>query len=178
MLGCLFVVLFVSCLFLIPFFSVFYYLAILSALIHFLVLSPFYAYCASYFVSFVADELSFYACLISLVVFLLITLSFPSSKHLNLFIFLCMSMLFLCLVVFFTTNLLVLYSAYELSLLPIILIILFWGHYPERSTSAILLFGYTSVFSVPFIYVLWVLFCSVFSHRFFYFSYTGVLLPF
>jgi len=43
---------------------------------------------------------------------------------------------------------------YEASLIPIIYIIIKWGSYPERSLSSIMLLIYTSVFTLPFLYVI------------------------
>jgi len=52
--------------------------------------------------------------------------------------------------------------AYEGSLIPILYIIVKWGSYPERSLSAIMLLIYTSIFTFPFMYIL-----------FFWFGYFG-----
>jgi len=47
-----------------------------------------------------------------------------------------------------------LYFFYECSLLPILYIIIKWGSYPERSLRAIILLIYTSIFTFPFIAVI------------------------
>lgn len=47
-----------------------------------------------------------------------------------------------------------LYFFYECSLLPILYIIIKWGSYPERSLRAIMLLIYTSIFTFPFIIVI------------------------
>jgi len=59
-----------------------------------------------------------------------------------------------CILTFGTDNVLVLYLAYEASLIPIIYIICKWGSYPDRALRRILLLAYTAVCSVPFIFVL------------------------
>jgi len=63
-------------------------------------------------------------------------------------------MLIFCVGVFNTNNLFILYFYYECSLLPILYIIIKWGSYPERSISAVMLLVYTSVFTFPFIIVI------------------------
>jgi NADH:ubiquinone oxidoreductase subunit 4 (subunit M) len=46
------------------------------------------------------------------------------------------------------------YLSYEGSLLPILYIIVKWGSYPERSLRALILLVYTSLFTFPFMYIL------------------------
>lgn len=57
-------------------------------------------------------------------------------------------------VVFSTSRALTLFIFYEISIFPILFIVLKWGSYPERSLSAILLLVYTLVCTLPFIFVL------------------------
>jgi len=59
-----------------------------------------------------------------------------------------------CVIVFITDNLLLLFFFFERRLLPISLIILLGGTYPDRSKGVILLIGYTLFFRLPFILVL------------------------
>lgn len=66
------------------------------------------------------------------------------------------SMLLFCYGVFTTNNLLLLYLFYESSLIPILYVILKWGSYPERSIRAVMLLIYTSIFTFPFIIVIFV----------------------
>ena len=77
--------------------------------------------------------------------------------------FLCFSILVPCFVVFSSSRGLFLYISYELSLLPIIYIILKWGSYPERSLSSLILLVYTSVFSFPLILGLFFIYSSILS---------------
>jgi len=60
-------------------------------------------------------------------------------------------MLIPCVLVFSTRRFFFLYLFYELSLVPILYIILKWGSYPERSVSAIILLIYTAIFTLPFL---------------------------
>ena len=62
--------------------------------------------------------------------------------------------LFVCCLVFTTNNMFLFYLYYEASLIPILYIILKWGSYPERSIRSIMLLVYTSVFTFPFVYIL------------------------
>lgn len=67
--------------------------------------------------------------------------------------------LLLCSInVFCSYNSILLYFAYEASLIPILFIIIKWGSYPERSVSSIILLMYTVVFTLPFIFNLLILF--------------------
>lgn len=60
-----------------------------------------------------------------------------------------------CLLVFTSSELVTLYVSYELSLLPIIYMIVQNGVYPERSLRACIIFIYTAFFSFPFmVYVI------------------------
>jgi len=76
-------------------------------------------------------------------------------------------MLLPCILVFFVCSGLFLYVSYELSLLPIIYIIIKWGSYPERSLRALILLVYTRIFSLPLIVRLFIIYSFTSS---FYFS--------
>jgi len=56
-----------------------------------------------------------------------------------------------CLGVFIADRILWVYFFYELSLLPILVIIIKWGSYPERRLRAIIILIYTGIFSFPFL---------------------------
>lgn len=79
------------------------------------------------------------------------SLSFGSNFSITI-VFL--SMLIFCYGVFTTSSLFMLYVFYESSLIPILYVILKWGSYPERSVSSVMLLVYTSIFTFPFIAVL------------------------
>jgi len=63
-----------------------------------------------------------------------------------------------CWCVFTANRLLLLYINYELSLFPIIYIIIIFGKYPNRYLSVTLLFLYTSLFAVPYLSMMLLLF--------------------
>lgn len=68
--------------------------------------------------------------------------------------FVLFTMLAICCLVFTTNNIFMFYLFYEASLIPILYIIIKWGSYPERSVRSIMLLLYTSIFTFPFVYVL------------------------
>lgn len=83
------------------------------------------------------------------------SLRFRSMGKINIVF---ISMLIFCFGVFTTNRLFLLYFFYECSLLPILYIIIKWGSYPERSLRAIMLLIYTSIFTFPFIIVIFTYF--------------------
>lgn len=85
-----------------------------------------------------------------------------STRHFLSFL----TMLCFCFGVFTTSNLFLLYFFYECSLLPILYVILKWGSYPERSVRSFILLVYTSVFTFPFILVIFSFYLHNGSFRF------------
>lgn len=83
------------------------------------------------------------------------SLRFRSMGKINIVF---ISMLIFCFGVFTANRLFLLYFFYECSLLPILYIIIKWGSYPERSLRAIILLIYTSIFTFPFIIVIFTYF--------------------
>nr|AGI78548.1 NADH dehydrogenase subunit 4 [Brachionus koreanus] len=125
----------------------------------------------SYFVSnlnflYFCDELSFF--MVYMTVFVLFT-SFMYSLYLQPGLKINMVyilMLVFCVGVFTTSNLFSFIFIYECSLLPILYIIIKWGSYPERSMSAVMLLVYTSVFTFPFIAVMFTIYSLLGSFLF------------
>nr|YP_001739868.1 NADH dehydrogenase subunit 4 [Brachionus plicatilis]BAG12881.1 NADH dehydrogenase subunit 4 [Brachionus plicatilis] len=104
--------------------------------------------------SLMSDELSlFMTYMMTFVLFISFVYSLYLKAGLKLTV-VFMSMLIFCFGVFTTNNLFMLYFYYESSLLPILYIIIKWGSYPERSLSALMLLIYTSIFTFPFILVM------------------------
>jgi NADH-quinone oxidoreductase subunit M len=68
-----------------------------------------------------------------------------------------------CSFIFTTNNFIVFYVSYECSLLPIIFIIIKFGKYSNRYLSSLILIVYTSLFAVPFLFVLGSLYVKVYS---------------
>lgn len=120
----------------------------------------------------VFDEISFF------IIYITCFVMFISFMFCMVFIskgltFVISSMLFVCCAIFFTNRIFIFYLFYEASLIPILYIIMKWGSYPERSVRSIILLVYTSVFTFPFIYVLFrlyslkctLIFCFFYSTR-------------
>jgi NADH-ubiquinone oxidoreductase chain 4 len=59
-----------------------------------------------------------------------------------------------CTASFLASSLILFYTFFELSLLPILLIILCWGSQPERVSAGMYFLIYTTFFSIPFIAIL------------------------
>ena len=95
---------------------------------------------------FVLDEVSLLLCFLTILVLFLSYFFSLSSRGRRVILIL---MLVPCILVFSVRDFFILYLFYEISLLPILFIILKWGSYPERSVSALMLLLYTSVFTMP-----------------------------
>lgn len=101
----------------------------------------------------ITDEMFFWLGLVTLVVILLrgyvyasTSTASTSTTMLAMFILLTLC----CVGVFGSFSVFHLYLFYELSLVPIIYMILMGGHYPDRGSSGIAMLAYTAVFSFPF----------------------------
>jgi NADH-quinone oxidoreductase subunit M len=157
--------------FLIAFFSIFsssfyYFILRFFILVFFLTASSYYS--SSYFFSsFFCDEVSFFITFMLLIVMFFSVFWTVRFSKVVFSLFLFFVMLLVCYMVFSSSSLFFLYMGYELSLIPIVLIIVFWGSYPERSLRSIMLLLYTSVFTIPFMYVLWFFYCRFFSFNFY-----------
>lgn len=106
----------------------------------------------------VRDELSLF--IVYIMAFVLF-ISFVYSLYLSVGFKLTavfLTILIFCFGVFTTNNLFMLYFYYESSLLPILYIIIKWGSYPERSLRAVMLLVYTSIFTFPFIVVIFTIY--------------------
>jgi len=86
---------------------------------------------------------------------------------LSLFTLVFLFLVLFCFLVFSSSRLLVLYVSYELSLAPIIFIIIVWGSYPERSLGSTILLLYTTVFSIPFMGVIFYYYLKIGRFSFF-----------
>jgi len=58
---------------------------------------------------------------------------------------------------FIVTNLYIFYVLFELRLIPILLMIIFWGRQPERLSAGLYFIIYTSLFSVPYLIIIIIL---------------------
>lgn len=134
------------------------YFFILSVL--FLSSFPYYSVSFSMASSLVFDGSSLFMVLLTFfVLYLSYFFSFSFTQPvLTDLIFLCT--LVPCFFVFFVRHGLLLYISYEVSLLPILYIIVKWGSYSDRSLRALMLLVYTRIFSFPLIVGLFYLYTS------------------
>lgn len=103
---------------------------------------------------FFIDELSLIINILSIFIFMCCfcyTVMFYASSLSNLFI---VFIYFCCYGVFISNNFFSLYLFFELSLIPIFILIIKWGSYPDRSKSAIIILAYTLTFRMPVLVVI------------------------
>jgi len=67
---------------------------------------------------------------------------------------------------FLVNNLLLFYILFELSLIPILLMIIYWGRQPERLSAGLYFIIYTGRFRIPFIVVIIIMFPSIYFSLF------------
>ena len=124
----------------------------------------------------VQDEVSvFIVLLLFFILFICFLVTF-TYNHTKLVFFLFFILLISCYVVYSTLSLFWLYIFFEVSLLPIFFIIVKWGSYPERSNSIIMIFMYTLLFSVPFLFLIFITYSTTLSWCLFSFDFP--LTPF
>lgn len=147
-LSCFFVGLFYN-------YSFYFYVIFLLFMLFLLFVSSFFTLSFSSFLFTINDELSLFMIFMLLLVMFVSVFYKPASVFLSPFsFFLLFFIIIACILTFSSSSLLFLYIGYELSLIPIIFIIIVWGSYPERSLSSLMLLLYTSLFTIPFLYVL------------------------
>nr|AJP00032.1 NADH dehydrogenase subunit 4 [Bugula neritina] len=71
------------------------------------------------------------------------------NKNFNNFIYLLTSLLIITITFFITDNLLMMYTTFEASLLPTLILIIKWGYQPERLKSSFYFMMYTICASLP-----------------------------
>ena len=157
----------------VSFFFETYFLCFVFFFIFFLSTFPFYSVSYSLFTSFVFDGFRFY---IIFLTFFVLYISYYFILYISKKDLVCMTIFIPCFLVFSSSSGLLLYVSYEVSLLPIIYIILKWGSYPERSLRSLMLLVYTRIFSFPLILGLFYMytavssFCLVLVYPFYTFS--------
>ena len=101
-----------------------------------------------------SDEISLFLVFMSLYV-IAISFVYSSKESNHSGLSLVLFVIFLpCFFVFTVDNSFFLYLFYEISLLPILYIILKWGSYPDRSLRAVMLLLYTSILAFPLLGVI------------------------
>jgi len=137
----------------------------LGVLVLFVFFMPMRASSSLVFYFFVRDETALLIVYITcFIVFISIIIGLNFKSH-SFFLSLIFILVF-CLFVFSSYSMFFLYLFYEASLVPILYIIIKWGSYPERSLSSIMLLVYTSVFTFPFLYIIFKFYFSNFTFVF------------
>ena len=138
------------------------YLSLICFLFIFLFSRKFSFNSAIFFLNEFSDEVSLYILLILLlVIFLRVNYYYDFFSSSALLLSLTRLLIIVaCYYVFVSTSALTIYLFYELSLIPILYIIIKWGVYPDRSLRALILLIYTIIFSFPLMRVLLVLYLS------------------
>nr|YP_009937432.1 NADH dehydrogenase subunit 4 [Trigonopterus kotamobagensis]QNT26942.1 NADH dehydrogenase subunit 4 [Trigonopterus kotamobagensis] len=123
---------------------------------------------------FSIDLLSFYMIILSLWVCSLMILAseglLKKNYYWELFLFMVIFLLLSLIMTFSSLNLFIFYLFFEISLIPVLLLILGWGVQPERISAGIYLLFYTLLFSLPMMMGLFYLNSVFFSLEFCFFS--------
>ena len=98
------------------------------------------------------DSYSYWLIYVTILVLLVRSIIFPNVQF--RFHFACLILGLCRYFVFSCSNLFLLYLFFELSLIPIIFIILKWGHYPDRLVRSRMMLVYTALFSFPLMTVM------------------------
>lgn len=108
-------------------------------------------------------------------------LSIVKSKELNSILWIVF--IYVLITSFITTNFFLFYITFEMRLLPILIMIIYWGLQPERLSSGLYFLVYTRSVSIPFIVFLlklipWVNFILIEKYFFRFFILIVIILPF
>nr|YP_009441599.1 NADH dehydrogenase subunit 4 [Hylastes brunneus]AOY40145.1 NADH dehydrogenase subunit 4 [Hylastes brunneus] len=118
------------------------------------------------------DILSFTLILLSLwICFLMILASqmIYSLKYYNsLFILIILLLLISLIITFSSLNMFIFYLFFEISLIPIFILILGWGYQPERIVAGVYLLFYTLLVSLPVMIILFYLNLKFYSLEFYF----------
>lgn len=114
----------------------------------------------------ISDETSTLLVYITLFVIITSLLAFfPSGLSTRAFLSF-FSLLVFCVIVFCSSNLVLLYFFFECSIFPIVYIIIKWGVYPDRAFSSAIILIFTRFFTVPLIILIFYYFESYFRTNF------------
>nr|YP_009733516.1 NADH dehydrogenase subunit 4 [Krisna concava]QHV34354.1 NADH dehydrogenase subunit 4 [Krisna concava] len=95
------------------------------------------------------DFFSYFMIMLCLLIGCFMFMSFYYLFSIKFFIFLVYFLCFVLILVFSFMNLFIFYIFFELSLIPLIILIFGWGYQPERLSSGFYLFFYTLFASLP-----------------------------
>nr|QNT26877.1 NADH dehydrogenase subunit 4 [Trigonopterus puspoi] len=135
---------------------------------------------SSLFLYFSYDLLSYYMILLSLWICSLMILASQSMYSMNfywkLFLFMVIFLLLSLILTFSSMNLFIFYLFFEISLIPILLLIIGWGVQPERISAGVYLLFYTLLFSLPMMVGLFYLYSIFYTLEFCFLSSVGSIL--
>lgn len=89
----------------------------------------------------------------SLIILAIYKLKYTKNNH-NLFKVTTIVLIITLIICFSTNNLFIFYIIFELSLIPILLIIIIWGYQPERKTASMYIIIYTISASLPLLIII------------------------
>nr|ALO77571.1 NADH deshydrogenase subunit 4 [Lamiinae sp. GENSP02] len=124
----------------------------------------------SYFLG--TDLLSFTLILLSFWICALMILAseklFKLKNYNNLFLFVMILLIFSLIMAFGSLDLFIFYLFFEISLIPILFLIIGWGYQPERIEAGVYLFFYTLLMSLPMLIMIFFVYKSFYSLNFFF----------
>nr|AOY39754.1 NADH dehydrogenase subunit 4 [Hylastes opacus] len=126
----------------------------------------------SYFLG--VDLLSYLLILLSIWICFLMILASQVLYNLkffnNLFILMVLLLMISLVITFSSLNMFIFYLFFEISLIPIFILVLGWGYQPERIVAGVYLLFYTLLVSLPVMIVLFYLNMKFYSLEFYFFN--------
>nr|UTD45372.1 NADH dehydrogenase subunit 4 [Wallacea dactyliferae] len=120
------------------------------------------------------DNLSYFLVILSIWIIGLMMIAsskiYINKDYYENFVFVLMILLISLVMFFISMNLLLFYVYFEISLIPIMLLILGWGYQPERLLAGMYMIFYTLIFSLPMLLGVFFLYNKNKSLMFFEFS--------
>nr|YP_009501978.1 NADH dehydrogenase subunit 4 [Russelliana solanicola]AWU49059.1 NADH dehydrogenase subunit 4 [Russelliana solanicola] len=87
--------------------------------------------------------------MLSLWLIIMMLMSVDQSLKSHELLIICLLMIFSLIIVFISESMIMFYVGFEMSIIPILLIIFGWGYQPDRIEAGIYLLSYTVFFSLP-----------------------------
>nr|QXG82706.1 NADH dehydrogenase subunit 4 [Kyklioacalles sp. BMNH 1043787] len=129
---------------------------------------------------FATDLLSFFMILLSIWICCLMVLAsgdlYKQKFYSDLFLLLLLLLLLSLILTFSSMNLFIFYLFFELSLIPILILVIGWGNQPERIHAGVYLMFYTLLVSLPMMLGLFYMYKSFNSLDFYFFTLMDSLL--
>nr|ALO71106.1 NADH deshydrogenase subunit 4 [Pselaphinae sp. 10 EF-2015] len=126
------------------------------------------------------DMLSYLMNLLSIWICSLMIMSsqsiFNKKYYFNLFLLLILMMMFFLFCTFSSLNLFIFYLMFEITLIPMLILVLGWGYQPERLQAGIYLMFYTMFMSLPM--MISIFYCYKKFNSLMFFELDGLLMSF